>query len=67
VREAVELEEAFVAEALRVDLIGMNARLMGQYVEFVADRWAGGGGRHGAAGSVETARKGGVSYLRGGE
>jgi hypothetical protein len=40
VREAVELEEAFVAEALRVDLIGMNLRLMGQYVEFVADRWA---------------------------
>ncbi|KIZ01589.1 ribonucleoside-diphosphate reductase subunit M2 [Monoraphidium neglectum] len=38
VREAVELEEAFVAEALRVDLIGMNLRLMGQYVEFVADR-----------------------------
>ncbi|KAI8474639.1 MAG: ribonucleoside-diphosphate reductase small chain-like protein [Monoraphidium minutum] len=38
VREAVELEASFVAEALRVDLIGMNADLMDRYVEFVADR-----------------------------
>jgi ribonucleotide reductase beta subunit family protein with ferritin-like domain len=38
VREAVDLEVSFVAEALRVDLIGMNARLMGEYVRFVADR-----------------------------
>ena len=38
VREAVELEHAFVCEALSCDLIGMNARLMAEYIEFVADR-----------------------------
>lgn len=38
VREAVELERSFVCEALSCDLIGMNVRLMGQYIEFVADR-----------------------------
>ncbi len=36
---AVEIEKEFVSEALPVDLIGMNARLMQQYIEFVADRW----------------------------
>ena len=38
VREAVEVEEAFVAEALPVAVIGMNADVMQQYVRFVADR-----------------------------
>jgi len=38
VNEAVEIERAFVTEALPVDLIGMNGRLMVQYIEFVADR-----------------------------
>lgn len=38
VRSAVECESKFVNEALRVDLIGMNERLMLQYVKFVADR-----------------------------
>ncbi|MBD3748252.1 MAG: ribonucleotide-diphosphate reductase subunit beta [Sphingobacteriales bacterium] len=37
--EAVEIEKEFVTDALPVDLIGMNARLMQQYIEFVADRW----------------------------
>ena len=38
VREAVDIERNFICDALPVDLIGMNARLMGQYIEFVADR-----------------------------
>ena len=38
VREAVELECAFVCEALSCRLIGMNSGLMAQYVKFVADR-----------------------------
>jgi ribonucleotide reductase beta subunit family protein with ferritin-like domain len=37
VREAVELEERFVCEALQVSLIGMNSVLMNQYIQFVAD------------------------------
>ena len=36
--EAVEIEKEFVTDSLPVDLIGMNARLMSQYIEFVADR-----------------------------
>ena len=39
--EAVTIEKEFVSEALSVDLIGMNSRLMQQYIEFVADRWLG--------------------------
>ncbi len=35
---AVEIEKEFVTDALPVDLIGMNAVLMAQYIEFVADR-----------------------------
>lgn len=38
VRGAVTCEKAFIAEALDVELIGMNATLMAQYIEFVADR-----------------------------
>ncbi|XP_033753385.1 ribonucleoside-diphosphate reductase subunit M2-like [Pecten maximus] len=38
IMEAVELEKEFLTEALPVDLIGMNAKLMKQYIEFVADR-----------------------------
>ena len=41
IRNAVEIEKEFITEALPVDLIGMNARLMKQYIEFVADRWIG--------------------------
>src|SRR3954470_9009088 len=36
--EAVAIEQEFLTDALPVGLIGMNARLMCQYIEFVADR-----------------------------
>ena len=36
--EAVEFEEEFVSDALPVSLIGMNADLMKEYINFVADR-----------------------------
>ena len=38
ITEAVEMEKDFVTHALPVRLIGMNAELMQQYIEFVADR-----------------------------
>lgn len=38
IKEAVELELQFVTDALPVRLIGMNADLMCQYIQFVADR-----------------------------
>ncbi|KAG0438020.1 Ribonucleoside-diphosphate reductase subunit M2 B [Dictyocoela muelleri] len=37
VKEAVEIEHEFVSESLPVSLIGMNAKLMCQYIEYVAD------------------------------
>ena len=37
-RDAVEIEKAFILEALPCRLIGMNSNLMATYVEFVADR-----------------------------
>ena len=36
--DAVKIEKEFVCDALPVSLIGMNAELMSQYIEFVADR-----------------------------
>lgn len=36
--EAVEIEKEFITEALPVDLLGMNCKLMCQYIEFIADR-----------------------------
>lgn len=39
IQEAVEIEKEFVSEALPVSLIGMNAVLMKQYIEYVADFW----------------------------
>ncbi len=36
--DAVTIEKEFVSDALPVSLIGMNAELMCQYIEFVADR-----------------------------
>ena len=36
--DAVEIEKEFVTDALPVSLIGMNAKLMAEYIEFVADR-----------------------------
>jgi len=41
VTNAVEIEKEFVTDALPVELIGMNSRLMQQYIEFVADRLLG--------------------------
>lgn len=38
-KEAVDIEKEFITESLPVSLIGMNANLMKQYIEFVADRW----------------------------
>lgn len=38
ITDAVEIEKEFVTNALPVSLIGMNATLMQQYIEFVADR-----------------------------
>eukprot|EP00391_Amoebophrya_sp_Ameob2_P005302 CAMPEP_0178991846 /NCGR_PEP_ID=MMETSP0795-20121207/5769_1 /TAXON_ID=88552 /ORGANISM="Amoebophrya sp., Strain Ameob2" /LENGTH=524 /DNA_ID=CAMNT_0020683629 /DNA_START=220 /DNA_END=1794 /DNA_ORIENTATION=+ len=38
VRGAVKVEREFICDALSCDLIGMNKKLMGQYIEFVADR-----------------------------
>ncbi len=39
--DAVEIEKEFVTDAIPVKLIGMNADLMQQYIEFVADRLLG--------------------------
>ena len=36
--DAVAIEKEFVSDSLPVDLIGMNAKMMCQYIEFVADR-----------------------------
>lgn len=41
IKDAVEIEKEFVTDALPVKLIGMNADLMCQYIEFVADRLLG--------------------------
>ncbi|GAA5861256.1 hypothetical protein JCM5353_002551 [Sporobolomyces roseus] len=38
IREAVEIEQEFLTDALPCRLIGMNSELMCQYIEFVADR-----------------------------
>ncbi|THV08664.1 hypothetical protein K435DRAFT_825085 [Dendrothele bispora CBS 962.96] len=38
ITEAVSIEHDFMTDALPVGLIGMNAKLMCQYIDFVADR-----------------------------
>ena len=38
IKEAVEIEKEFITESLPCNMIGMNAVLMAQYIEFVADR-----------------------------
>ncbi|XP_056642428.1 ribonucleoside-diphosphate reductase subunit M2 [Diorhabda sublineata] len=38
IRDAVNIEQEFLSQALPVSLIGMNSDLMCQYIEFVADR-----------------------------
>jgi ribonucleoside-diphosphate reductase beta chain len=37
--DAVEIEKEFITESLPVSLIGMNEKLMSQYIEFIADYW----------------------------
>ena len=37
-REAVKIEKQFITKSLPCELIGMNAKLMSEYIEFVADR-----------------------------
>ena len=36
--EAVNIEKEFICDSLKCDLIGMNSKLMSEYIEFVADR-----------------------------
>jgi ribonucleoside-diphosphate reductase subunit M2 len=38
IKEAVEIEKEFITEAIPCRMIGMNSKLMTQYIEFVADR-----------------------------
>jgi ribonucleotide reductase beta subunit family protein with ferritin-like domain len=38
IKEAVEIEKEFILDALPCRLIGMNAKMMSQYIEFVGDR-----------------------------
>jgi ribonucleoside-diphosphate reductase subunit M2 len=40
VREAVDIEREFICDAIPCRLVSMNSDLMGQYIEFVADRLA---------------------------
>lgn len=40
IKDAVDVEKEFICSALPCSLIGMNAKLMSQYIEFVADRLA---------------------------
>ena len=37
-REAVEIEKEFITKSIPCNLIGMNSKLMEQYIEYVADR-----------------------------
>ena len=41
ITDAVAIEKEFVSDAIPVNLIGMNADMMCQYIEFVADRLLG--------------------------
>ncbi len=38
IKEAVTIEKEFITESLSCELIGMNSKLMSQYIEYVADR-----------------------------
>ena len=40
ITEAVDIEKEFITEAIPCRMIGMNAKLMSQYIEFTADRLA---------------------------
>lgn len=38
VKDAVEIEKNFILDSIPCDMVGMNQKLMSQYIEFVADR-----------------------------
>lgn len=38
IKDAVEIEKEFIIDAIPCRMIGMNSKLMAQYIEFVADR-----------------------------
>ncbi len=38
IKEAVEIETEFIVDAIPCKMIGMNSKLMTQYIEFIADR-----------------------------
>lgn len=38
IKNAVEIEKEFLTDALPVSMLGMNCKLMCEYIEFVADR-----------------------------
>ena len=38
ITDAVDIEKEFITEAIPCRMIGMNATMMTQYIEFVADR-----------------------------
>ena len=38
IRDAVAIEQEFITQSIPCAMIGMNAMLMSQYIEFVADR-----------------------------
>lgn len=38
-KEAVDIEKEFVSESLPVSLLGMNCKLMSEYIEYTCDRW----------------------------
>lgn len=38
ISEAVRIEQEFLTDALPVNMLGMNCKLMSEYIEFVADR-----------------------------
>lgn len=39
ITSAVDIEREFISDSLPVSLIGMNAKLMEQYIEYIADFW----------------------------
>jgi len=38
IKEAVEIEKEFITESLPCELLGMNNKLMAEYIEYIADR-----------------------------
>jgi ribonucleoside-diphosphate reductase beta chain len=38
-KDAVEIEQEFITESLPVSLLGINCKLMSQYIEYICDRW----------------------------